>query len=326
MDHGRGPSPTSLSASRHRRALALVILLVVVTGCSTVGPRRDRGVAAVGSVPCGEKRTFGYAAHTGVDPNLTSLDVYTPPADTGGCSNRPLVVWVHGGGWTDGDKSEYMTDKVKLFNGAGYVFASINYRLTVRKLDPPAPQWPVHDQDAADALAWLVHHADEIGADPHRIAVLGHSAGGGIVAALSTDERYLDRSDLPLDTVRCAGGLDGEGYDVTAGATTSPPDVQAGYRDVFGTDPAHWQEASPIRHVAASKGIPAFFFAARGDDWRLNTQAAFIDALRKAGVTTTVIDARALEHIDLTTQVGAAGDTVLTPPLMHFLHACLSTG
>ena len=81
-------------------------------------------------LPCGSKQTFAYASVPGVDPDLTSLDVYTPPSSDGGCTAPALVVWVHGGGWTEGDKSEYMDDKVPLFNGAGYVFASINYRLT----------------------------------------------------------------------------------------------------------------------------------------------------------------------------------------------------
>ena len=101
--------------------------------------------------------------------------------------------------------------------------------------------------------------------------------------------------------------------------------MQAGYRDVFGSDPAIWAEASPVRHVGPGKGIPRFFIAARGDDWRLSSQVAFIDALRRAGVPTTVLDAAALEHIDLTTQVGAPGDTIVTPPLMDFLRGCFGS-
>jgi acetyl esterase/lipase len=233
-----------------------------------------------------------------------------------------MVVWVHGGGWTQGDKSEDMPDKVRLFNDAGYVFVSVNYRLTDRSV--PGPQYPVHDQDVADAVAWLVQHAGGLGADSARIALLGHSAGGGIVSAVATDDRYLGAHALALSAIRCVAGLDGEGYDVTAGATTSPPEVQAGYRDVFGSDPAVWAEASPVRHVAADKGIPPFFLAVRGEDWRRKPQDAFVDALRRAGVATTVLDATALEHMDLSTDLGAPGDTVLTPPVMDFLHGCFT--
>ena len=234
------------------------------------------------------------------------------------------MVWVHGGGWAGGDKSEFMEDKIPLFNGAGFVFASVNYRLTDESLNPPGPQYPVHNQDTADAVAWLIEHADQLGVDPSRVAVLGHSAGGGITAAITTDEQYLGRHGLPLDTVRCAGSMDGEGYDVTAGATTAPPEWRPTYTTAFGTDPAVWAEASPINHVTAGKGIPRYFIAARGVDWRLQQHVAFVTALRQAGVAVTVLDARQLEHADLTTLVGSPGDTIVTPALMDFLGGCFA--
>ena len=135
--------------------------------------------------------------------NLNSLDIYLPPAGADDdCTGRPLVVWVHGGGWHEGDKTDDIGDKVRLFTGAGYAFASVNYRLTDVALEPPAPQYPVHDQDTADAVAWLVAHADALGVDAHQVALLGHSAGGGIVAAITTDDRYLGAGGLGLDAVR----------------------------------------------------------------------------------------------------------------------------
>lgn len=232
---------------------------------------------------------------------------------------------MHGGGWTSGDKSEYMPDKVRLFNDAGFVFASINYRLTDPTLTPPQPQYPVHDDDAASAVAWLVHRADELGIDASRVAVLGHSAGGGITAAITTDERHLESHQLPLDTVTCAGSMDGEGYDVVAGATTAPEQWRPTYTNAFGTDPAVWADASPINHISAGKGIAAWFIAGRGVDWRIEQHVAFVDALRGAGVPVTAIDSRALEHADLTTIVGSDGDTLVTPALMDFLGGCFES-
>ncbi len=309
--------------------MAAALLLPASCASRSQSPSAGRSgvptTAVASLVPCGSKRTFAYASHSGVDPNLTSLDVYAPPPGKDGCQDRPVVVWVHGGGWTSGDKAEYMTDKVRLFNDAGYLFVSVNYRLTDRALPESAPRYPVHDDDVADALGWVIHHSRELGGHPDLVAVLGHSAGGGIVAAIASDDRYLARSGETLTAIRCVGALDGEGYDITAGATASPPEVQAGYRDVFGVDPAIWADASPVRHVGPGKGIPRFFIATRGDDWRVNSQVAFIDALHRAGVPTTVLDATALEHIDLTTQVGAPGDTILTPPLMDFLRGCFAS-
>jgi acetyl esterase/lipase len=299
-----------------RRSVLVGICVLVAGACHSAGGQ----TAACRDAPV--KQTVQYAGYAGVDPKLTSLDLYLPAVHAP-CHVRPIVVWVHGGAWQGGDKSEYMPDKVALFNGAGYVFASVNYRLTDSSAATPL-RWPVHDDDTADALAWLVSHASEFGGDPHRLAVLGHSAGGGIVAAIATDDRYLGRHHLALDTITCAGSMDGEGYDVVAGATTSPPEYHPTYLAAFGSDPSVWPEASPINHVAAGKGIAAYFVAGRGPEWRLEQHRRFVDALNRAGVPTTVLDARQLEHADLTTDVGAPGDTTVTPPLMSFLTKCFT--
>ena len=314
-------STTRVPVIRRAGALALVVLgsATALVACG------GGGGGAAASAPCRaapEKKTVQYASYPGVDPKLNSLDLYLPTVSSP-CAARPIVIWVHGGGWEGGDKAEFMEHKVPLFNGAGYVFASINYRLS-DSTKPDHLIWPVHDDDTADAVAWLVHHAAEYGGDTRRIAIFGHSAGGGIVAAITTDSRYLGRSKLPLTTVKCAGSMDGEGYDVVAGATTSPPEWQPTYLNAFGTDPANWEQASPIRYVASGKGIPSYFIAARGIDWRLQQHLEFVSALQSAGVPTTVLDSRELEHADLTTAVGAPGDTVVTPALMNFLHGCFA--
>jgi acetyl esterase/lipase len=311
---------------RHRStARRVALVLVIVTGvletsCSAAPDASTRSTTRL--LACMASATFPYASAAGVDPTLLSVDVYTPSPDDDECSGRPLVVWIHGGGWTSGDKSEHMTDKVRLFNDAGFVFASVNYRLTDPTLAPPSPQHPTHDQDAAGAVAWLVANGERLGVDTTRVAVLGHSAGGGITAAITTDERYLGAHGLPLDAVTCAGSMDGEGYDVTAGATAAPDVWRPVYADAFGTDPTVWFDASPVNHVAPDKGIPRYFVAPRGVDWRVEQHAEFIDALHEAGVPTTVLDADSLSHADLTTLVGAPDDTQLTPPLMDFLRGC----
>ena len=296
-----------------------VVALLVGPGCQTGDAAEDAA-----GVQCGIKRIVQYATHPDVDPDRSRLDLYLPPAGERGCTDRPIVVWVHGGGWTEGDRSDYIADKVKLFNSAGYVLATVNYQLTDVSLAPPSPQYPVHNQDAADAVAWLIGNAGEFGGDAQRVALLGHSAGGGIVAAIATNERFLATHQLGLEDIQCAASMDGEGYDIAAGATTFPEAARQRYLDVFGSDPAVWAEASPITHVAAGTDIPDYFVAARGVDWRLAQHETFIGALRAADIPTTVADASVLSHGDLTTAIGTERDDVVTLALMEFLGGCFA--
>jgi hypothetical protein len=142
------------------------------------------------------------------------------------------------------------------------------------------------------------------------------------VAAVATDEQFLGDHDLGLDALRCAASMDGEGYDVVAGATESPGDWKLTYTDAFGTDPDVWAEASPLGHVAAQKSIAEFFVAVRGSEWRLGQHLVFVDALIGAGVPVTTLDASPVEHIDLTALVGAPGDALVTPAVQAFLDGC----
>jgi acetyl esterase/lipase len=305
----------------------VVILVALTAACSSSAKpaATPTTTAPEPLIACGGKTTVHYAKYDGVDPNLNSIDVWRPPAGKDGqCSNRPLVVWIHGGGWTGGDKVDYIPDKVKLFTGAGYAFASVNYRLTNIEVDPPKPAYPVHNKDAADAMAWLIAHAPELGVDVTHVAVLGYSAGGGILGAITTDASYLGAHNLKLTAIRCALDIDGEGFDVPYGATHPDPHVHTSYTNIFGHDPATWKQASPMTHIAADKGIPEYFVAARGPSGRMYEHNEFIKALRAAGVPVTVYDAQGLDHETVSAYIGKPGDNTITPPLMAFITKCFA--
>lgn len=258
-------------------------------------------------------RDVAYESVPGVAPRLTSLDIYPPPT---GCS-APVVMWVHGGGWQHGDKKNQLADKIRLFNDKGWMLVSVNYRLT----DPSSAEpvvYPTHNKDVAAAVAWVHDNVAGHGGDPDQIALLGHSAGAQIVASIGTDERYLGAHGLTLSDVRCVGALDTEGFDVAKAASRGI----AIYRAAFGDDPATWADASPMQHIAAGKGIPAFLVVERGMPARRRVEQAFSDALRGAGVPVTILDAGGLTHSQVNAQIGASDDTVMTPPLTTFLTDC----
>jgi len=105
---------------------------------------------------------------------LQRLDLYLPEADK---SARPLVIWVHGGGWNSGSKDGCTARWLVEY---GYAVASINYRLSTHAI------YPAQIEDCKSAIRFLRAHASEYGIKPDRIGAWGASAGGHLVALLGT--------------------------------------------------------------------------------------------------------------------------------------------
>jgi acetyl esterase/lipase len=106
------------------------------------------------------------------------LDLYVPAKSTG-----PLLVVIHGGGWTQGskDKAEGLPMLAQ-----GYAVANINYRLSQHAI------FPAQIEDCKSAVRWLRARAKEYGYDPNRIGAWGGSAGGHLVAMLATTGHVKD--------------------------------------------------------------------------------------------------------------------------------------
>ena len=101
------------------------------------------------------------------------LDLYVP--DIG--ENLPLIIWVHGGAWRGGDKTNYIRME---YLKAGYAGASLNYRLSQHAI------FPAQIEDVKAAVRWLRANAETYRLDPNRFAAWGSSAGGHLVAMLGT--------------------------------------------------------------------------------------------------------------------------------------------
>jgi acetyl esterase/lipase len=83
----------------------------------------------------------------------------------------PVILFFHGGGWQQGDKS-HMHKWIRKVVASGYVGVSVSYRFA------PMYKWPSQVQDAKTAVRYLRAHADEYNIDPARVGVMGESAGG----------------------------------------------------------------------------------------------------------------------------------------------------
>lgn len=102
-----------------------------------------------------------------------TLDAYVPPDAKG---PLPTCILVHGGGFTKGDKQLFIRPLFEPLVKEGMVWFTINYRLA------PDHQWPACAEDVAAAVRWVKAHAKEYQVDVSRIALIGESAGGHLVA------------------------------------------------------------------------------------------------------------------------------------------------
>jgi acetyl esterase len=132
-------------------------------------------------------------------PDTTAMEVQdrTVPADPEVAVRiyRPhqaqgAIVWLRGGGWVMGDLDTEHPWAARLADGAGVVVVSVGYRRS------PEHRFPAALDDTYAVLAWTATHAAELGIDPGRIAVGGHSAGAGLAAAVAL--RARDQQGPPI--------------------------------------------------------------------------------------------------------------------------------
>jgi len=168
-----------------------------------------------------------------------ALDVYAAAGGQKAAGGYPVVVWVHGGGWRNGDKDNRSGSKLcETWTRQGIVVVNLNYRLT------PDVVHPAHVEDVASGIAWVHRNIARYQGDPRRVYLLGHSAGAHLVALVATNPRFLEAHDLVPNTA-LAGvmPIDTASYDL---ATTKTRAVRKMIRDAFGENPATLADASPL--------------------------------------------------------------------------------
>lgn len=160
------------------------------------------------------------------------LDVYAPKRPH---ALAPVLIFIHGGGWDSGDKSQYKFVGAKLAE-QGYVAVLPNYGLY------PQVKSPVFLQDVASAVTWVHAHATEWGGDPDRLYLVGHSAGAQIAVMLALDNEYLQQAGGSSRWLRGVVGLAGP-YDFL-------PFTYHYMNDLFGP-PEKFAASQPINYVRA---------------------------------------------------------------------------
>jgi len=268
-------------------------------------------------------------------PGSNLLDVYVPTAES--AKPRPVFVWIHGGGWFTGDKvSSTMPFKAKTLADAGFVFVSVNYRLSPDLAGPLALsknrlRFPTHYLDAARALGWVSKHISQYGGNPDRMLIGGDSAGGQISTLLATKPSYLKARGMSTRQIKGIFSLDSVGFDVPRMMTPAYKRINAGFQkmmfNAFGTAAEqkrspHWAAASPINF--ADRSDPPIFFVVpttAPDRW---ADAKKMSA--KLGQRLGLVYHRVkTEHAGVVPLLGnPGGDMGVTAPLMRFARAAIN--
>ncbi len=232
-------------------------------------PLHGRRVAKIWNVPF--RRVAG---------RVLKLDVYRRHD---GPDKRPALLYIHGGAWTMGDKTEQGLPLMHHLAREGWVCFTANYRLS------PGATFPSHVNDAKAALAWIREHGEEYGADPSFIAVCGGSAGGHIaalVALTEQDARYqpgFEEADTsvqaavllyPITDVTNRLGVQSDRF---VSMVMEPMVIKAFLDD----EPEKFREASPIDRIHAD--VPPFLVVQGDRDTLAPVQEAraFVGRLRE---------------------------------------------
>ena len=172
----------------------------------------------------------------GPDP-AQRFDVYVSTQPAASASPAPVIFFVHGGGWSRGDKTNgrVIEPKVAHWVAEGYVVISANYRM----LPTPVAQ---QADDVAAAIAFAQSQAPLWGGDPKRFILMGHSAGAHLVALISAGARTAVRPQPWLGSVL----LDSAALDVPVIMNNRHLGL---YDRAFGTDPQQWTVVSPIAQL-----------------------------------------------------------------------------
>ncbi|HLH39283.1 MAG TPA: alpha/beta hydrolase [Bryobacteraceae bacterium] len=219
------------------------------------------------------RRGLAYAAGDG---DRQKLDLYLPK----GKRSFPVMVFLHGGAWRSGDRSQY-TPLGARFAAAGIGVAIPDFRLM------PKDPYPAQPEDAATAFRWVQRHIGEYGGDPARIYLAGHSSGGHLASLVALDPKYgLERG--AICGVISISGL----YNVGSLAEFQNAD----------------DDPSPIDHV--HRGAPPFLLTyCEWDEFGLPEQARrFAAALREKFVPARLVYVERENHLSEIRDIAKPGD------------------
>lgn len=268
-----GPAdPVPATGPRPRRRRALVAAAAALLAALPAAVTLARGPIALAEQPVSASVTsYTDLAYAGTS-DAQRLDLYLPATS----GTAPLVIDIHGGGFSEGDKSDEEYNREALL-AAGYAVASVNYRLSGEAAYPAAVQ------DVKASVRWLRANAATYGLDSTRFAVWGRSAGGtlaelvgatggrttvfddaslgnaSVSSAVQAVIAWYSPSDLRTEQAQNTAPGGCEGTPLDHDAADSPEGLWLGAQVSSVTSLA--AQASPVTWAASATTLPPFSLA-----------------------------------------------------------------
>jgi acetyl esterase/lipase len=224
-----------------------------------------------------------------------TLDLFLPAS---GAGPFPAVVYVHGGGWSGGNKSAFRRQAAHMA-ARGFAGACIEYRLSGEAPYPAA----LHDTKAA--VRWLRANAGQYRVDPDRIGTAGGSAGGHLVAMLGVTGHlprfegaggHSEASSRVQAVAAFNPAVDLVSFGKTGAGNRGGQAVSRFLRAAYAENPELWAEASPLTH--AGREAPPFLLLHGTADQTVpyRQSADLMERLRAAGVAVEMFTAEGAGH------------------------------
>jgi acetyl esterase/lipase len=276
-------------------AIVRAIALALGVACAGAADPAPSGSAP----PCGARGVLDVRYGSQSDHQV--FDAFVPPS----AGRHPVVIWIHGGGWSGGDRISEADYALQLVC-RGYVVVGVDYR---RSWEAPYPAQLI---DVRNAIRVVRHRAAELGADPSRVGLWGASAGAHLAAMVGVTNEWPEASSSPV--------VD-ETADVQAVvAWWAPTDLVSIGTDWPTTCTTHRDVAAPSSNESKLLGCPAWLCP---DAARAASPMTYADCgdppflLMSGSADCVVPPSQARRFAERLSAVGARADLVILEGLGH---------
>ena len=234
------------------------------------------------------------------------VDVYLP--EDRSLANLPVILFIHGGGWTHGYK-EWMGFMAPAIVGYPAIFVSVSYRLA------PDNKFPTPLEDCFCALKWVFDNIFHYGGDPKRIYVGGHSAGAHLASLVTLRHDLAERFGLQPSVVR--GCFPVSGVYTFEFETRAPGSSEQRFYDSLLSGPDQARGASPVNFTANNRTPFLLTYGTKDLEIVIRTSRLMQTALEKGPAPCRFMIREGLDHFQTNLQAADPNDAWINAVKLH---------